>query len=191
MKGVGHGMKSNKIILVILISVLFISAMVMGAFYLIDREEAVSVENGGDEMALTEEQYPISLENGRDEMTLTEQQYQLLEDSILLTELEDMSNIRRRNAWIFLNAMAEIGFVEGRYPGQSSVSRATWVLDVLGVGEIQELEIVNYENDIYDPDRGKYGVNGQLIWDVVMHHITEDGQICEREYPRGPVINCE
>ena len=141
------GMKRYKITL---LSGLLIGAVVMGAFLFIDREEnSVSLINGGAEMRLTEEQY------------------QLLESSINSESFEQMNDIKRKNAWLFLNAMAEIGFVEGRYPGQSRVGLATRILELLGVGEIQELEIVNYENDIYDPDRGTYGVNGYFIARIV------------------------
>jgi hypothetical protein len=189
-------MKRNKIILVIFISGLFIGAVVMGAFHFIDEEG------------------PVPLESGEDEMILTEEQYQLLKDSIIPIELEQMSGIERRNAWLILNAMAEIGFVENRYPGESGIGSVTWILNLLGVGEIEELttvridqedeplagvlviKIVTIEDSIYyiryHQTWGidmiiKESEDGEVIYDRFMHSII-DGRICEREYLRGPAI---
>jgi len=188
-------MKRNKMILVVLISVLVIGTAIVSAFHLID---------GGDGMMLTEEEG----------IELTAEQYQLLRDSILHVELEDMCNIERRNAWLILDAMAEIGFVENRSPSESGVSRATWILDMLGVGIIQELTVVRVSEGIHDlvdvlvirilntegrtyyaqynQTWGLGGVrkgseDGEIIYSRIMHAII-DGQICRRESPRGAAI---
>jgi hypothetical protein len=215
-------MKRNKIIVVLLISVLFIGAVVIGAFHFIDREDSVSLENIEDEMILTED--PVPLPNVEDEVILTEEEYQLLEDSIIPESLEQMNDIERRNAYLILDAMAEIDFVENRAQGQSGVGFATRILDLLGVGEIQALEIVSYDNGIQESSAKASGVgghfnsrivgeNGQIYymyynqtWGIgIVRKESEDGEmiynsalptlyegrLCEREYPRGPFIDCE
>ena len=177
-------MKRNKMILVILICVLVICTGIVGAFYLI----------GGDDSI------------GEEEIALTAEQYQLLRDSIRPIALEDMCNIERRNAWLILDAMAEANFVESAPQGQSPVSRATWILDMLGVGVIQDisavrvsegihdladsliLRIVNQEDNIYyiwyQRSLGLGMVTteseyGEMVYNRVLHIII-DGQICER-----------
>ena len=156
--------------------------------------------------------YKLTLE----EMGLTEEQYQLLRDSIMPESLEQMSATERRNAWLILDAMAEIEFIESATQGQSPVSFATWVLDLLGVGEIKELtvvrvsegahdlfdilimRIVNEEDDVYyiwyprslSLDMvTRDSEDGEIIYDSLIHTIR-DGQLCEREYPQGSIIYC-
>jgi hypothetical protein len=200
MKGIGHGIKHNKITVVILISGLFSGAVVIGAFHFIDREDSVS------------------LENVEDEVTLTEEEYQLLQDSIRPAALEQMCNIERRNTYLILNAMADIAFTENRAQGQSNVGFATRILDLLGVGEIKEItplridqndgtlqgilvtRIITVDDSTYymryhqtwgtDIVR-KESEDGETVYDRFMH-VLYDGRLCEREYPRsGPFIDYE
>ena len=176
---------------------------------LTDEENSMPETDGGDEMALTEEDVTL----------LTEEQYQLLTDSILPGAFEEMSNVERRNAWLMLDAMAEVEFFESN-PSQSGVGRATWILGMLSVGEIQELTVVRVEREIddftdslvddliirivngedsiyyvwYQRSSGLGMVttdseDGEMIYNRVLHTIR-DGQICEREYPRGPIRYC-
>lgn len=189
-------MKRKKITLGILIGVLFIGAVVFGVFHLIDREEDDMAEvNGGDEMVLPED----------DATPLTEEQSQFLRDSI--SDSDYMSNVSRRNAWLILDAMAEIEFVENRYPGESGVGVVTLILGLLGVGEIEELtivrvwqqniddlaasltiRIVNMEGRVYyvwyNQTWGleaitKESENGEILYDRELHRLTERG-ICHR-----------
>jgi len=187
-------MKRYKLI-VILICVLTISVGVVSTFLSRDGEDSMLVANEGDEM------------------TLDEVQYQLLKDSIRNVEIEEMSSVRRRNAWLILDKMKEIKFVENTYPGESWVAHATWILDLLDVGQITELFVVrvNQNNSlaaelilrIVNEEDSTYYIwynrtwglgmvtteseNGEIIYDSIMHTII-NGQICEREYPRGPAM---
>jgi len=205
MKGVGHGMNRRKVILVIFIGVLFIGAIAIGVFNLRETEDLMTMENGDYQVTI----YDLTLE----EMGLTEEQFQLLRDSIL--HIDHMNAARRRNAWLMLDAMAEIEFVENRSSGESAVGRATGVLDVLGVGEIQELTVVRVLEEeslaavlvmqiVNTEDRTYYlwynrtwglGVvtrdneNGEMIYNSLIH-VVRYGQLCEREYARGPIIYC-
>ena len=194
-------MKNKKITFIILIVGLFISGIAVGAIavYLI-----TGVQNDVPSVDM-EASVPV-----------TEEQYQFLRASIL--EIDDMDNIERRNAWLILDAMREIDFVESGQPGQSRVSLATWVLKLLDIGEITELTVVRFElgefdnkhNDMlvirivniknniyyftYDRGRGLGRItmgseDGERIYSRAIHTIR-DGQLCRREYPRGPIISC-
>jgi len=196
-------MNSKKIILGILIFVLIISAVVISNLYLRESKDYLLDTSDNYEVTI----YDLTLE----EMGLTDEQYQLLVDSILPESLEQMSVIRRRNAWLILDMMVEIDFVESTAPGQSRVGYATWILDVLGVGEIEELDIallsqdaltiriVNEDDEIYylryprssllsrvtrDSEDGEILYEGQI-------HAVRDGRLCEREYARGPIVRCD
>ena len=165
---------------------------------------------------LRSDTHSATLPNEGEASTMTEEQYKLLHESILPIEFEQMSQTERRNAWLFLSTMAEMNFVENRAPGESGVSLATWILDLLGVGEISEFVVVdeveddggynvnawftaritNQEGEIYYiryfQTQGlgfvnKGSVDGELLYSPVFHAIV-DGQIFEREYPRGPAI---
>jgi len=198
--------KRNKIILVISLCVLIISVGVVVFSYLTDQEKSMSVANGEDEMMFSEV----------GEIELTEEQYQLLQDSLLHNSLEEMSSIERKNAWLILNVMDEIEFIENRYPGESGVDIAVWTLELLGVGEIREidfvrieegahdlagtliLKIVNQESNVYYIWYNRtWGLGvvtteseeGEMIYNSAIHTIR-DGQICKREYPRGPIKSC-
>ena len=92
------------------------------------------------------------MENVEVQVPVTEEQYQLLRDSILSDSLEQMNEIRRRNAWLMLDAMAEIGFVENTYPGESGVSLATAILEMLEVGEIKEVTSAQIDPGFHDLD---------------------------------------
>jgi hypothetical protein len=197
-------MKRNKIILVILICVLIISIGVIAAFRLIDGQDSIGEDSPPS----------MSVENGGAELELTEEQYQLLKDSILHEEIEEMSDIRRINAWFILNAMREIEFVENRSPGESGVGSATWILDLLGVGEITELSVVRVTEGAHDlagelivrivntegstyyiwynrtwglGEVTKESEDGEMIYNSLMYTII-DGRICEPESPHGPAI---
>ena len=139
--------RKKRIILVITIVVLFFGGIAIGAgaVYLMIRPES---------------------EIGRAD-GLTEEQYQLLVDSMLRGEFEQMSDINRRNAWLMLDLMREVEFVENRYPGESGVSLATWILELLNIGEIQELEFVRIEELHY----------GDLAADLLMRLLSEESNI--------------
>jgi len=131
MKGVGYGM-NRKIILGSYFGVLIIIAIIVVILYLIERENSMPV--------LSDDFQDIIYELTLEEMELTEEQYQLLRDSLL--HVDHMNAIRRRNAWLILDEIKEIEFVENRCPGRSNVGDATWILDVFGVGEIKELSTI-------------------------------------------------
>ena len=213
-------MKRNKLILGIFISLLFIGAVVLGVVKVIDREDSVPVTNNG-EAVLTEESIPET--NGGDEMTLeemglTEEQYQLLKDSIIPASLEQMNAMRRRNAWLMLNAMVEVDFVENTYPGESGVGLAAWILSLLDVGEIEELtdtrvsqgvhdlsdvlimRFVSYDDNIYyiwyHRTWGlimvkKDSEDGELIYSSDTHIIVDDGRICGLEHSDPALCKAE
>jgi len=122
-------MKRNKIILTCMV---IVSTIVVGVFHLVNERSSMTQINGENDMELTEEQY------------------QLLKDSILFASLEEMSSMRRGNSWLFLNAMREKGFTENRQPGESGVGLATWILELLDVGEIKDLIIDRLEEGIHD-----------------------------------------
>jgi len=202
-------MNNRKIILGIFIGVFIISIVIVGTLYL---REGYSLPEISDDYQVTI--YELTLE----EMGLTEEQYQLLRDSIRSASLEQMNAIERRNAWLMLDAMAEIEFVENRSPGESGVGLATRYLELLGVGEIKELAVVDiWQQNIDDlaavlvmrivnsEDRTYYlrynqtwglGIvtrdseDGEIIFDSFIHSIR-DGRLCEREYPQGSVISRE
>ena len=196
-------MKRNKIILMVLISILIISIGVVAVLYLIDDKGSMSVMNGGEEIMLAEEG-----------IGLTEEQYQSLKNSI--RSFDQMSNVERKNAWMILNLMDEIGFIENRSPGESGVGRATGILEMLDIGVIQEIEFVRIDQADqklanvlviriistegiayylkYSQTSGLGVVTvesegGEMIYNGAIHTII-DGKICELEYPRGPVISC-
>ena len=140
---------------------------------------------------------------------LTERQYQWLLESTITGILDEMNDIEIRNAWLILDNFNRIGFVENTAPGQSSVTHATWILDMLGIGEIKDLSIevyqydpmglstmltlriVNNSENIYYARFGQtWGIgsvfedslDGNLIYNNFAHQIR-NGQICERWYP--------
>jgi len=192
-------MKEKKIILLTLSCGLFIGAVMTGiAFHLINRDISA----------------PTNVEAS---VLLTEEQYQFLTNSLIQWELDHLGSIRRRNAWLMLDAMREFEFVEDAPRGQSRVGFATGILELLNVGEIEELNVVRLElgdrgfndvlviriqtisnNDIYylryQRSRGLGNVTrdnetGEVIYNSAIHTIR-DGQLCEREYIRGPIISC-
>ena len=178
--------KNKKVILIITIFVLFFGGIAIGAgaVYWMTRPEIV--------------------ESGRED-GLTEMQFQFLTTSVL--SVEHMNYVRRRNTWLILDAMREVDFVENRQPGQSGAGTAAWILELLGVGEIQELEIVDIfqmnPNDLSTLLTirvvGEYGdvfyalycetwgmgiviadhIDGEWVYDSHTHSII-DGQICDR-----------
>ena len=127
-----------------------------------------------------------------------------------------MSDVERRNAWIFLNGMEEAGFNENTLPGESGVLSVAIRLDMLGIGEIVDFKIVELEEcesgfnimgwfvaQITDQDGQVYYVwyyqgnrpiivrkDGKTIYSRFTHAIIDD-RIYERKYPRGPVIRDE
>ena len=153
---------------------------------------------------------------------VTREQYDLLQAAIAPDEpevLESMSDVERRNAWIFLNGMEEAGFNENTPPGYSGVLCVAVILDMLGIGEIVDFKIVELEEcesgfnimgwfvaQITDQDGQVYYVwyyqgnnsfivregskNGKTIYSIHTHAIIDD-RIYEREYLRGPVIRDE
>ena len=200
----------RKIISGIFIGILMIGAIVIGILYLRGGEDNLITEPSDDfEVTI----YDLTLE----EMGLTETQYQLLVDSIRTTSLEQMNVIRRRNAWLILDAMAEAEFVEF-YSSEdgSRVGFATGILDLLDVGEIEELTVVRLaQGDSYMADAliikianengeiyylryprssllsrvTRDSEDGEIIYESQMFTIR-NGQLCEREYARGPIISC-
>jgi len=184
-------MKRNRLIVVILV----ISAVVIGVFYLI--ESADPFPELSDEFQDTIHQLTL------EEMGLTGEQYQLLRDS--LPHVDQMNAVRRRNAWMILNEMREIEFVENECPGQSNVGFATWILDIFGLGEIKEiftvrilesvsliedlliLRVINTNNNtyylLYHQSWGLWEVtkeneNGEIIYSKTTH-IVWDGKMHE------------
>ena len=179
-------MKNKKLILIILIVGLFTSGVALGAgvVYLITIETSDTNEIG-----------------------LTAEQYQLLTISIMQSHLEELGNVEIRNAWKILDAMREVDFVENTYQGESGAAHATWILDMLGIGEIQELtvieiqerfpgdlssmlvmRIINETSNVYylfyDQTWGlgivrEDNENGEMIFGSLTHFIR-DGQICHR-----------
>ena len=144
---------------------------------------------------------------------LTREQYEFLQAAVLPGEFEEMSDVERRNAWIFLNGMEEVGFNENVGSSGSGVAFAAWILDMLDIGEIVDFKIVeevecedginlwgwfiaqiiNQDGDVYYVQYfrtcGEIVVrkDGKRIYSRHTH-IIFDGQIYEREYPRGPAI---
>jgi len=205
MKGVDHSIINRKLILGIFVSVLFIGMVVMGVFHLREREGSMPETNGNYQVTI----YELTLE----EMGLTEEQYQMLRNSLL--HVDHMNTIRRRNAWLILDTMVEIEFVENRSPGESGVGLATRFLELVGVGEIKELTVVDiWQQNIDDlaaelfirivnsEDRTYYmwynqtwglvmvrtdSEGGEIIYSSIMHTIVEDGRICGLEH-NGPAI---
>ena len=144
---------------------------------------------------------------------LTEEQYQFLTSSILRGVFEELGAVERRNAWLILDAMREVGFIEPTQPGQSRAGSASWILGMLGIGEIQELTVVEHhpcnsyenlnvngflilrivseENNIYYADFGQtWGLDMvfEESWNGILifsriFHRIIDGQICEIWYP--------
>jgi len=125
--------KNKKTVVIILICVLVISLGIAGILYLMNDRSYNTLENGEDEMTL-----------------LTEEQNQLLKDSIFHGQFEQMNEIERKSAWLILNAMAEINFIENTYPGESGVANAVRVLGLLGIETIEEITIVRVNEDVDD-----------------------------------------
>ena len=206
-------MTRRKVILGMFIGMLMISAGIIGVLYLRGGEDNLIPEPSDDyEVTI----YDLTLE----EMGLTEKQYQLLVDSIMPEALEQMNAIRRRNAWLMLDFMTEIEFVDGSPPGHSRVGFATWILDVLDVGEIREItpvrviraidestdspsdslliRILNEEDNVYYLWYPRSSLLARVTRDnedgEILYesqiHVVRDGRLCEREYARGPIISC-
>jgi len=122
-------MKNKKIILIALVIGLFTSGVVLGAGVV----------------------YLMTIEtNGDDKTGLTAEHYRLLTVSIMQSHLEDMSSVELTNAWLILDAMREVDFVENKQPGQSAVTHATWILDMLGIGEIQKITVIEIQERFPD-----------------------------------------
>jgi len=183
---------------------LMISAGVIGVLYSRGGEDNLIPEPSDDyEVTI----YELTLE----EMGLTEVQYRLLVDSIMPEALEQMNAIRRRNAWFILDTMTEMEFVESATQGLSPVNYATWILEVLVVGEIRGItpvrvseggslimRIVNKEDNIYyiwHPRSlslarvTRDNEDGEILYESQIH-VVRDGRFYEREYARGPIISC-
>ena len=194
-------MERKKIILVMMIVGLFVAGIAIGAsiVYLITRTD--------------NDVPPVYIEAT---VPVTEEQYQFLREEIISWELENLNSIRRRNAWLILDTIASTNFSENTLPGQSRVGFATRILEMLDIGEIQELTVVrldyvdygfnyvlimritNKRNNIYYLYYSQYGglgvvkrgnEDGEMIYNSAIHTIR-DGQLCEREVPRGPIISC-
>ena len=133
---------------------------------------------------------------------LTEEQYQFLSASILSTD--QMNTIRLRNAWLMLDLMREVEFVERGHPGESGVRLATGILEMLRIGEFRKVSFVeivddgvvetlimravNMDNNVYYLRYGRgLGVvsreDGEILYNRVIHRII-DGRICYRHEPR-------
>ena len=201
-------MKKKKMIFLILIYVLVIGASIISAIYLADQRDSIREISGGYEGVMA----------GMYEIELTVEQYQLVQDSILNTE--DMDEIRLRNAWLILDMITEVEFVETSPPGQSGVGLATWILEMLDVGAIQEITFVGirraedeFIDSLFDDLVLRIiGQEGQIyyIWYerslglkmvreenedgellyLRRFHTIIDGKICEPEYPGGPILSC-
>ena len=86
----------------------------------------------------------------RVEMLLDEEQNRLVKDSIFPygpDGLEGLNKVQVVNAWHILSKMLEVNFVENRSPGESGVGSAVYKLEVLGIGEINEVQILESRND--------------------------------------------
>ena len=191
--------KYKKIVVVILISVSIISIVVLGVFQLKNERAHTALTNGGDEVKLSEE----------------EREYQLLRESILPETLEQMDSVGRRNAWLILNAMREVDFVENTVPGQSGISVVIGFLDLLDIGEIKETTVIRTEQTgqqfaeilvlrLTNEDGNIYYVwyhqtwalqmiakdaeDGQIVYHSRIHTMI-DGQIREREDSTGDGAN--
>jgi len=155
-----------------------------------------------------------ALTNEECNMLLTEEQYELIKGSISQELLEEMGSIECKNAWVILDAMREVGFIENTYPGESGVGLAVWIIGMLHIGEFKEMTPVRIEgtdfasslvlravnqagNTYYIRHHRTWGLalvardteDGEVVYCSVTHAII-DGKICVREYPRGPAI-CE
>jgi len=196
--------KRKKLLALSLVCMLVFSAILFA--YLLGRQDYVPP---------SEPTPSAPTENGGNDMELTQEQYQLVKDSILPVSFDDMNAVERKNAWIILNAMREIGFIENRSQGESGVSVATWILEMLDLGAISDFTIVHYDNDVgygvaghfiasfisenggiyylwYNQTWGLSAVTkgdryGEAVYDRIFHTIV-DGEIREREYPRGSAI---
>ena len=178
MKGVCRGMNKNRIILIIALLVISIFLV----YHL-----------------------PMRTTPIRDDgLTVTE--YKLLTESIMESHIEEMNSVERRNAWMILYTMQDIGFVESGTQGQSRVSSFAWILEMLGFGELQEVVAVRYqqcyynlgylimrivseENKTYYAHYFQSGLgidsirsgsqDGEIVFSRGIHTII-DGQICDR-----------
>jgi len=206
-------MNNKKIILGISIFALIISAVVINNLY--SRESKDYLPEVSDDYEVTI--YDLTLE----EIGLSEEQYQLLVDSIMPESLEQMNAVERRNAWLLLDAMVGIEFTESAPQGQSPINYATWILDVLDMGEIRNITIVRIDREINDQADSVFDnllmkiINEEshtyYIWyqrsgglgsvirgsedgEVLYEsqmHVVRDGRLCEREYARGPIVRCD
>ncbi|MCL2354676.1 MAG: hypothetical protein FWC68_02110 [Oscillospiraceae bacterium] len=161
---------NRKMFLIVLICIIIISVGIVVAFYLINEEEV---------MPLEDRRKSEKLINDEDEMLLTEEQQQLLKDSILQELFEEMNNRQRKSAWMLLNAMDEVDFVEHTHPGESGVFNVMWILGMLGIELIGEIEIVSYDNDdIVILGEGPSNVLGYFVARI----IVENGEIYYLHY---------
>ena len=194
-------MKNKKLILIISVIGLFVIGIAIGAgvVYLMTRTDS-------------DISPPIYVEA---RVPVTEEQYQILRASIL--QIDDMNNIRRRNAWLMLEAMQEVEFIENVGQGQSRVGFATRIFELWEIGEIDELVVVridrgthgfndalvmrikSMENNIYyityDQNRGlgritRDSEDGERIYSRALLTVV-DGQFCQLEHLRGPIAFCK
>ena len=192
---------------------LIINVVVISNLYSRESKDYLSETSDDYEVTI----YDLTLE----EMGLTEEQYQLLVDSILPESLEQMNVIRRRNAWLILDTMAEIEFLENAAQGQSPVSYAAGILDLLNVGEITNITVVQVEREIDEYTDSVFDIlvikitneDGEIYYlryprASLLSRVTRgseegeiiyesqmftirNGRLCEREYARGPIIRCD
>ena len=189
-------MKQSKKVAIILIFIISVSAIVVGTLFLRNEDDSVIVRNqSGD-------------------TTLTEEQYQLLEDSIHSDTLNFLNDIERKNAWLILNLMEEIGFEEAGSP--SRVSLIPHILEFLDFDVIQEVEFVRIEQEgqeyrqtlimrvTNDEGRVYYlyyhqggglvlvlegSEEGERVYGSISHMLYE-GQLCEIDFENSTLKNC-
>ena len=133
-------MKKRTVFIIILICVVVISFSIVGIFHIINENEVIPMEY--------EKNSDVVGEEGP--MLLNEEQQQILKDSILESEFEEMNNVQRKSAWLLLDAMNEINFEENTYPGESGVFHAVWILERLGIEAIEGIDIVRVEEGFHD-----------------------------------------
>ncbi|MCL2383766.1 MAG: hypothetical protein FWC79_06545 [Oscillospiraceae bacterium] len=157
-------MKSRKMFLILLISIILISIGIVVALCLLNEKEGVLVQDRKESEQLIHDEGP---------MLLNEEQQEFLKSSILEIEFEEMNNAQRKSAWMLLNAMAEINFVENRQPGESGISYMMWILRMLGIELFEEIEIISYDN-AHVVEIGRLpGVSGYFFARL----IVENGEI--------------
>ena len=131
-----------------------------------------------------------TLPNDEGGIILTEEQMELLKTSILPATFEQMSDTRRYNALLFLEAMREIDFQETR-PHESRVSLATWRLGLLGIEKIAEFTIVEIDEGHDDVDLAfiaKITCEDGGIYHLIYHRSWGLQMVIEGDYDEGEVI---